>query len=231
MNDDQQREEREALLATIDDEIAATASYTGVRRLGEPVRQALLAVLRHRFVSAEQQAFAYENRPLGIGQGQTISQPYIVALMTELLALKSGDRVLEIGTGSGYQAAVLARLAREVFSVETVPELARSAAAALRAAGVDNVSIHVGDGGLGWPEHAPYDAIIVTAAARRLPAALTEQLKPGGRLVIPIGAPHESQGLEVVTKAMDGSITRRDVLPVAFVPLISGSEAQAPTLH
>jgi protein-L-isoaspartate(D-aspartate) O-methyltransferase len=231
MSVDERLEERKALLAVIDDEIAATARLTGIRRLGEPVRRALLAVPRHRFVPADLRVFAYENRPLGIGQGQTISQPYIVALMSELLSLNPGDRVLEIGTGSGYQAAVLAQLADAVYSVENLPELARSAGETLHAAGIDNVEIHFGDGSRGWPEHAPYDAIIVTAAARRLPHALIEQLAPGGRLVIPIGDPRNTQTLEVITKAMDGNITRRDVLPVAFVPLVSDAGKPARTLH
>ncbi len=220
----EREDEREALLAIIDDEITATARHTGVRRLSPRVRAALLATPRHRFVPVDLQTFAYENRPLGIGGGQTISQPYIVALMTELLALGPGARVLEIGTGSGYQAAVLAAIAGEVFSIETRPELAAAAAAALRALGLGNVETRVGDGSLGWPEHAPYDAIIVTAAPRRVPTALVEQLKPGGRLVIPIGAPGDVQELEVITRLPDGATTRRDILPVAFVPLVSEAD-------
>lgn len=228
MNNDERREKHEALLAIIDEEIANTARYTGVHTLSGPVRRAMLAVPRERFVPENLRAFACENRPLGIGQGQTISQPYIVALMTELLALEPGDRVLEIGTGSGYQAAVLAHIADRVYSVETLPELARGAATVLRSAGIDNVQIRVGDGSLGWLEHAPYDAIIVTAAARRLPPALVDQLRPGGRLVIPIGDPQETQSLQVITKTKDGSVGRRDVLPVAFVPLVGdGTEPVA----
>lgn len=218
------RDERDALLAVVDDEIAATARHTGVHRLSPRVREAMLAVPRHRFVPDELQAFAYENRPLGIGGGQTISQPYIVALMTELLALGPGGRVLEIGTGSGYQAAVLAAITGQVYSIEALPGLAAGALAALHALDITNVSTRVGDGSLGWPEHAPYDAIIVTAAARHLPPALVEQLKPGGRIVIPLGPPGDTQELEVVTKLPDGATTRREVLPVAFVPLVSTTD-------
>ncbi len=220
-------DEREALLAIIDDEIAATARHTGVRRLSPRVRASLRATPRHRFVPEGLQAFAYENRPLGIGGGQTISQPYIVALMSELLATGPGARVLEVGTGSGYQAAVLAAIAGEVFSIETRPELAAAAAATLHALGIGNVETRVGDGSLGWPEHAPYDAIIVTAAARRVPPALVEQLKPGGRLVIPIGAQGDVQQLEVITRLADGATTRREILPVTFVPLVPNTHGSS----
>ncbi len=222
MPDETRLDERQALLAVIDDEIASTAARTGIRRLSKPVRQALLAVPRHHFVPKDVQAFAYENRPLAIGQGQTISQPYIVALMTELLSLKRGDRVLEIGTGSGYQAAVIAQIAGGLHSVETLPELARNALDKLNELGIDRVSVRVGDGSLGWPEHAPFDAIIVTAAARTLPPALVEQLKPGGRLVIPLGDPHDAQELQVITKHSNGTTTCHEVLPVTFVPLVNG---------
>jgi protein-L-isoaspartate(D-aspartate) O-methyltransferase len=160
---------------------------------------------------------AYANRPLPIGRGQTISQPYIVALMTELMQVKPGDRVLEIGTGSGYQAAVLSALVREVYSIEIVPELGRSAAETLARLGYRNVVTRIGDGYQGWPEHAPYDAIIVTAAPNHVPPALVAQLTPGGRLVIPVG--ELIQNLMVVAKAADGTTTSTRIIPVRFVPL------------
>jgi protein-L-isoaspartate(D-aspartate) O-methyltransferase len=184
------------------------------------VRAALLAVRRDAFVAPADAAEAWANRPLPIGHGQTISQPYIVALMTELLDLPSDAKVLEVGTGSGYQAAVLARLARHVWSVETVAELAMRAAAALDAEGVTNVSIREGDGTLGWVEHAPFDAIIVTAAAHTIPSALVAQLRPGGSMVIPIGRTNEVQRLTLIRKDSAGELEIRPVLDVAFVPLV-----------
>jgi protein-L-isoaspartate(D-aspartate) O-methyltransferase len=183
---------------------------------------ALGRVPRHRFVPALEQPFAYANRPLGIGYGQTISQPYIVAVMTDLLDLQPEHRVLEIGTGSGYQSAVLAELVREVYSTEIVPELAESARRRLLALGYANVEVRVGDGYSGWPEHAPYDAIIVTAAPPEVPPALIEQLKVGGRLVIPIGLSGETQMLCRCVKRPDGTIDRENKLPVAFVPMVPG---------
>ena len=175
---------------------------------------------RHRFVPAGLSAAAYENRPLPIGAGQTISQPFMVALMTALLDPQPGHSVLEIGTGSGYQAAVLSRLVERVYSVETVPELARTAAAALRALGYTNVELLTGDGNQGWPEHAPYDGIIVTAAAPVIPPALIEQLKPGGKLVIPSGPQYGPQELLLLSKNEHGQVQRRSVIAVAFVPLV-----------
>jgi protein-L-isoaspartate(D-aspartate) O-methyltransferase len=161
---------------------------------------------------------------LPIGGGQTISQPFIVAIMTELLDLKEADIVLEIGTGSGYQAAILAELARQVYSVEVIPELAENARRALAAESCRNVEISCGDGALGWPAHAPYDAIIVTAAAAHIPPALVEQLRPGGRMVIPVGKPHGRQELVLVEKDKTGKIARRDIMGVAFVPLVTDQE-------
>ncbi len=159
------------------------------------------------------------NRPLPIGHGQTISQPYIVALMTELLAPKAGDVVLEVGTGSGYQAAVLAELGARVYTIEIVPPLANSAALRLEQLGYSNVEVRLGDGYYGWPEHAPFDGIIVTAAANAIPPPLIEQLKPGGRMLIPVGAPFSAQELIVLVKDTKGKVSTRSVLPVAFVPL------------
>jgi protein-L-isoaspartate(D-aspartate) O-methyltransferase len=168
---------------------------------------------------------AYANSALPIGQGQTISQPFIVALMTDLLALQPEHAVLEIGTGSGYQAAVLAQLVRQVYSVEVIPALAAASAARLRELGIYNVEIRVGDGRRGWAEHAPYDGIIVTAAAADVPRALLEQLRPGGRLVIPLGDEPRFQDLVLIEKATDGTLRQRNVLPVAFVPLVRRSDA------
>jgi len=179
----------------------------------------MAAVPRHRFVPGELRNRAYDNGPLPIGSGQTISQPYIVALMTELLRLSPDAVVLEVGTGSAYQTAVLSRLADRVFSIEIVPELARSAAARLQALGIGNAEVRVGDGYHGWPEHAPFDGIIVTAAASDIPPPLVEQLRPGARLVIPVGNAFGGQELLLLEKAGDGAVSRRVVLPVAFVPL------------
>lgn len=181
----------------------------------------LLAALRkaprHLFVPASEQSHSYTDYPLPIGFGQTISQPYIVALMTDLLNLQGDEIVLEVGTGSGYQAAVLGCLAKEVHTVEIIPELAEGAARTLAALGLDNVHVHSGDGSLGWPADAPYDAIIVTAAAPQLPDPLVEQLAPGGHIVLPVGD-RSYQVLECVTHTQDGCQTSR-VLSVAFVPL------------
>jgi protein-L-isoaspartate(D-aspartate) O-methyltransferase len=185
----------------------------------------MAAIPRHHFVPSEQASFAYENRPLAIGQGQTISQPFIVALMTDMLDLQAGDIVLEIGTGSGYQAAVLARLVHQVYSVETLPPLAQTARAQLEQLGHRNVEILMGDGHQGWAEHAPYDAIMVTAATPAVPPSLLEQLKTGGRLMIPLGRPHATQELTLITKDTAGRINRQGVLPVAFVPLTGGESS------
>jgi protein-L-isoaspartate(D-aspartate) O-methyltransferase len=183
------------------------------------VVEAMREVPRHRFVPDNRQGAAYADGPQPIGYGQTISQPYVVALMTELLNLKPGDRVLEIGTGSGYQAAVLSELTPCVYTVEILPELAQQAADRLRKLGYKTVETRQSDGYYGWKEHAPFDAIIVTAAAGHVPPPLIEQLKPGGRIVVPIGGVYETQDLVVVTKDMDGRLRTRSVLPVTFVPM------------
>lgn len=187
------------------------------RNVKDPqVLAAMRAVPRHRFVPARSVSLAYEDYPLPIGEGQTISQPYIVALMTELLLLSGEERVLEVGTGSGYQAAVLAELAREVYSIEIVEPLARRAAATLAALGYRSVQVRAGDGYRGWPEAAPFDAIIVTAAPDHVPQPLIDQLKPDGRLVIPVG--QHSQELLLITKSPRG-VETRNVIPVRFVPM------------
>jgi protein-L-isoaspartate(D-aspartate) O-methyltransferase len=181
---------------------------------------AMLAVPRHEFVPASLRDAAYADRPLPIGEGQTISQPYIVALMTELLHLEPGDKVLEVGTGSGYQAAVASHLADSVFTIEILPGLAERAARRLQQLGYRDVVARQGDGYHGWPEHGPYDGILVTAAAGHIPPPLIQQLEPGGRMVIPVGGQFQVQQLVLVEKRPDGSVTTRSLLPVRFVPLV-----------
>jgi len=210
---------RKAMLETIAALTRETRFETGRAVVSERVMAALGKVPRHRFVPFAEERYAYDNRPLPIGHGQTISQPFIVALMTDLLDLKAGDKVLEIGTGSGYQAAVLAELAREVYTIEIVVPLAKEAAARLAALGYHNVSARSGDGYRGWPEQAPFDAIMVTAGAREVPPALVQQLKPGGRLVIPVGSQWSGQELLVIQKDASGTTATRKVLAVRFVPL------------
>ncbi len=198
------------------------AERAGGQTLDRRVLAVMAEVPRHLFVPKQQQGEAYDNRPLPIGHGQTISQPYIVALMTDLLRVEPGHRVFELGTGSGYQAAILARLAREVYSVEIVPPLGRQAAEVLAQHGYGNVEVKVADGYYGWPEHAPFDAIIVTAAASHVPPPLVRQLRVGGRMVIPVGTSFLTQHLMLVEKEKDGSVTTRQILPVRFVPLTGG---------
>ncbi|MDO8262748.1 MAG: protein-L-isoaspartate(D-aspartate) O-methyltransferase [Gallionella sp.] len=197
----------------------ATSSYSGISALSPGVIAAMEKVERHRFVPDALAAVAYLNRPLPIGHGQTISQPFIVALMTDLMKIKAGDRVLEIGTGSGYQAAVLAEMARSVYSIEIIEPLGKQAGARLKSLGYRNIETRVGDGYYGWPEAEPFDAIIVTAAASHVPPPLIKQLKPGGRMVIPLGTQFMTQYLMLVEKQQDGSVTNRQILPVRFVPL------------
>lgn len=206
-------------------EVRETARYTGRSRLAPAVIEALRKVPRHEFVDTADRAAAYGNYPLSIGAGQTISQPYIVALMTDLLDLTPDSRVLEVGTGSGYQAAVLGELAGQVYSVEIIPELAESAAQ--RLAGYQNIRVRCSNGRDGWPEHAPYDAIIVTAAAESVPDALLDQLRPGGVMVIPVGQRWQGQDLVRLTKDTAGRVDRQVVLEVSFVPLTGGGQAGA----
>ena len=215
---------RKAMVDTIVALTRETAAETGRASLDSRVLTAMNKVPRHRFVPADQEPNAYANRPLPIGNGQTISQPFIVALMTDMLGLKATDRVLEIGTGCGYQAAVLAELAREVYTIEIVAPLAREAAARFAELGYRNVNARSGDGYRGWPAHAPFDAIIVTAAAPEVPPALIEQLKPGGKLVIPVGAQWSGQELRVIEKDQHGKTTTRNALAVRFVPLTREKE-------
>ena len=209
------------LVHEIEAEVQATAGWTGRRHLAPCVRAALLAVRRAAFVPAALWAEAYANHPLRIGHGQTISQPFIVALMTELLDPEQDHVVLEVGTGSGYQAAVLAALVRHVYSIEIIATLSTQAGVALAQEGVGNVTLRVSDGAAGWPEHAPYDGIIVTAAGPTVPPALVAQLRPGGRMVIPLGEPYSDQMLTLIVKDAGGGVSYEDVLPVAFVPLVT----------
>ena len=181
------------------------------------VLEAMRSVPRHDFTGKPMEA-SYGDRAMAIGHGQTISQPYVVALMTELLKLEGGERVLEIGTGSGYQAAVLAKITPDVYTLEIVPELHRVAIERLRPYGLDEKRVILGDGHHGLPVHAPFDRIVATAAPERVPKALFEQLRPGGRMVVPVGSPHRTQDLKVVKKGLDGSRMERDVAAVVFVP-------------
>jgi protein-L-isoaspartate(D-aspartate) O-methyltransferase len=215
---------RRALLREIEIEMRETAPYTGRPALSPRVLEALATVPRERFVPEGESSEAYINAPLPIGHGQTISQPYIVALMTDLLDPEPNDVVLEVGTGSGYQAAVLSRLVRRVYSLEVVEPLAADAAARLKALGYGNVEVRHGDGHHGWPEHAPYDKIMVTAATPEIPPALVMQLDKGGRMVVPVGRPFYSQELMLLTKNRKGVVHERPILPVAFVPLTHGAE-------
>lgn len=211
--------ERHRLVDKIEAEVRMTARELGFDRLAPPVAEAMREVPRHAFVPNAQRALAYANHPLPIGNGQTISQPYIVAIMSQLLDVGPGDRVFELGTGSGYQAAVLAAMGVEVYSVEIVPQLAERALENLKAAGYPQVQVRAGDGWLGWPEAAPFDGIILTAAAPVIPDHLVAQLKPGGRLVMPIGGVNDIQQLALFDKREDGSLQRRDLLAVRFVPV------------
>ena len=208
-----------ALRADLVDEVRTYAGYAGDDPFGDEVLRTLGRVERHRFVPPGQARYAYENRPLPIGHGQTISQPYIVALMTDLLEPDEDDVVLEIGTGSGYQAAVLAELVDHVYSIEIIEALATSAGERLKRLGYANVTTRLGDGYYGWEEHAPFDSIIVTAAASHVPPPLVEQLKPGGRMVIPVGAQFMTQLLLLLEKDADGKIVTRQIGAVRFVPL------------
>jgi protein-L-isoaspartate(D-aspartate) O-methyltransferase len=212
-------EARRRMVETIRDMAAQMPAAQGRERLAPRVLAALDRVPRHEFVAPALRAEAYQNRPLPIGHGQTISQPYIVALMTDLLGVGEGDVVLEVGTGSGYQAAVLAELVRAVYSIEIIEPLAVEARARLARLGYRNVTVRHGDGYYGWQAHAPFDGIVVTAAAGHIPPPLVRQLKPGGRMVIPVGEQFMVQQLVLVEKDAAGKITARQLLPVRFVPL------------
>jgi len=210
----------EEMLRTIEAEARFTASLTGRASFDPRVMEAMAQVPRTAFVPPELIDCAFDNRPLPIGRGQTISQPYIVALMTDLLEPQPTQAILEVGTGSGYQAAVLAQLVQQVYSLEIIPVLAADAAELLSRLGYANISVKAGNGHVGWPEHAPYDGIIVTAAATYMPPALFDQLKPGGRLVMPFGRPHMTQDLLLIQKDLAGKLHSKNILEVAFVPMV-----------
>ena len=206
------------LLDEIESEYKFTRGMTGKNSLDPKVKAALLAIPRDKFVPKDYIDSAFYNNPLPIGHGQTISQPYIVAIMTDLLELESDDVVLEIGTGSGYQAAILSQLCKQVYTIEYVPALADMAKSHFKKLDYNNIECKAGNGYDGWSEHAPYDAIIVTAAATQIPEPLIEQLKPGGRMVIPVGDPYMHQELVLIKKDEDGELEFRDIFGVSFVP-------------
>jgi protein-L-isoaspartate(D-aspartate) O-methyltransferase len=213
---------RQAMMQEIGAMAMETRAVTGLGIVSPPVLEVVGKVPRHRFVPKEGVRYAYRNRPLPIGYGQTISQPFLVAYMTELLQVGKHSRVLEIGTGSGYQAAILAELVKDVYTIEIIEPLASRAAAVLGELGYGNVKVKPGDGYYGWEEHAPFDAIMVTAAASYVPPPLVAQLKPGGRMLIPLGASFMPQHLVLVEKDQQGRIRTRELLPERFVPLTGG---------
>jgi protein-L-isoaspartate(D-aspartate) O-methyltransferase len=213
---------RDRMVSEVQAMYAETRGETGLAAMSPALRAALGKVERHRLVPPAQASAAYRNHPLPIGSGQTISQPYIVALSTDLLQVDSSSVVLEVGTGSGYQAAVLAEVVKQVYSIELIESLGRTAAARLAELGYTNVEVRVGDGYQGWPEKAPFDGIVVTAAAPQVPPALLAQLKTGARMVIPVGGSDDIQYLKVLTKRADGGHDEKRVLPVRFVPLVPG---------
>ena len=210
------------MVAEVEAMYAETRSETGLPAMSPAVRAALGKVERHRLVPAGEASRAYRNHPLPIGSGQTISQPYIVALSTDLLNPKPTDVVLEVGTGSGYQAAVLAEIVSRVYSIELIASLGETARKRLEELRYGNTEVRIGDGYKGWPDKAPFDAIVVTAAAPRVPQALVDQLKPGGRMVIPVGGESEIQYLKLLVKRADGGVDEKRVLAVRFVPLVPG---------
>lgn len=207
------------MVADIKRHVEVTATYIGKSELNNKVMEAMASVPRHEFVPERSLSEAYYDGPLPIGSGQTISQPYIVALMSDLINPQPEHKVLEVGTGSGYQAAILSGLVKEVYTIEIIPELAERASTILQALGYSNVTVRTGNGYLGWPEQAPFDGIIVTAGGS-IPPKLLEQLAPGGRMIIPVGSYPDTQQLTLIEKSMDGNIEKKQILPVMFVPLI-----------
>ena len=219
---DKYTSQRQALVEEIAADARRLVKYIDKDALSSNVMQVMATVPRHLFMPVEMRASAYENRPLPIGYGQTISQPYIVALMTDLLQPRPDHKVLEIGTGSGYQAAVLSGLVKEVYSIEIIEQLGHTATQTMKNLGYDNVSTRIADGYDGWPEHAPFDSIIVTAAISHIPPPLVRQLKNGGTMVIPVGTRFQTQQLTLVKKDHTGAITTQQILPVIFVPFTGG---------
>ena len=219
---DKYTSQRQALVEEIAADARRLVKYIDKDALSSNVMQVMATVPRHLFIPAEMRASAYDNRPLPIGYGQTISQPYIVALMTDLLQPRPDHKVLEIGTGSGYQAAVLSKLVKEVYSIEIIEPLGHTAKQTLNDLGYDNVSTRIADGYDGWPEHAPFDSIIVTAGISHIPPPLVKQLKNGGTMVIPVGTRFQTQQLTLVKKDHSGAITTKQILPVIFVPFTGG---------
>ena len=217
--EDPYTKERARMVQEIEAEVEHTSRLTGKGSFDARVMAVMNKVARHKFVPSDKEPFAYLNEPLNIGFGQTISQPYIVGLMTDLLALRNDDIVLEVGTGCGYQTAILSELAKQVYTVEVIKDLSEQARERLSAMGGTNIEFRVADGYHGWSQHAPFDAIMVTAAAETIPKSLVDQLKPGGRMAIPVGTSYSGQTLMLVQKDKAGSITQKRILPVAFVPL------------
>jgi len=207
------------LIKQIETDVRETSLYLDKEKLDPRVIKAMRDVPRHEFVRGRFQQYAYENRPLPIGYGQTISQPYIVAIMTDLIKPKKNHRILEVGTGSGYQAAVLAEVVKQVYTMEIVRPLGEQATTRLKQLGYTNIKVKIGDGYYGWEEFAPFDAIVVTAAAGHIPPPLLKQLKPGGRMIIPVGSRFMTQQLIIVKKDKQGKLTTKQILPVMFVPL------------
>ena len=214
--------QRQHMVEEIEADADITDKYFGKKSFDPAVMRAMATVPRHEFVPSNMLQQAYDNRPLPIGYGQTISQPYIVALMTDLLQAEPEHRVLEIGTGSGYQAAVLSELVAEVYTIEIIEGLARKTSQLLQRQGYKNIKTRIADGYDGWPQHAPYDSIIVTAAISHIPPPLVQQLKQGGRMIIPVGTRFQTQYLTLVEKDMQGEVTTQQLLPVLFVPFTGG---------
>jgi len=213
------RDSREQMIRLIEADVRHTSNYLKQSSLDTHVLDAMRKVPRHEFVPPPMIDKAYQNRPLPIGHGQTISQPYIVAIMTDLLDIEPDQRILEIGTGSAYQAAVLAEIGTRVWSIEIIPPLGQQAKTRLQRLGYNGVELRIGDGYYGWPGQADFDAIIVTAAANHIPPPLLKQLKAGGKMIIPVGSPYTTQQLILITRGENNEFVTRQVLPVRFVPL------------
>ncbi len=222
--DDDFTQQRENMIHAIEADVRATSISLQKEALDPKVMEAMNTVPRHALVPKDQRRHAYLNRPLPIGYGQTISQPYIVAIMTDLLNPQSGHKVLEVGTGSGYQAAILSRLVKRVYTIEIIDALGKRASRDLENLGYDNIRVRIGDGYYGWEQHAPFDGIVVTAAASHIPPPLIRQLKPGGRMIIPVGSRFLTQQLLMVVKDKQGKVTTQQILPVRFVPLTGGHD-------